>query len=447
MRQVARRRVAGGSASPAAAAQPVAAPAEAAAISTGRPAPSEPLAVPYFRPDLREEEIAAVAAVLRSGWLTSGPNTKRFEEEFAAAVGARHAVALNSCTAALHLATVALGLKPGQGVLIPTMTFAATAEVVRYAGAIPILCDCDPVTGHLDLADAAEKVNALRTGRLPGALDPHLELVGLIPVHTAGLMMNIEELENFVHHYQLWMVEDAAHSFPAAWRPSATEAWERCGEDTSRVTCFSFYANKTITTGEGGMATTDDEALAATLRSLSLHGLSNDAWGRYSSQGAWDYRILAPGYKYNLTDSAAALGLGQLARAEEMRLARQRIAHRYLEAFADVEEIALPPDPPDRIHSWHLFQIRLAIEKLSIGRDEFLQELRRRGIGFSVHWRPLHLHPYYQETFGWRPEHLPRASDTFRRTVSLPIFPSQRDDEVAAVIAAVKAICRDHRKV
>lgn len=452
MRQVARRRVAGISRQTETVKESVApldapavlAPVEAPAAAAA--APSGAVTVPFFRPDLLESEIAAVAEVLRSGWLTSGPNSKRFEQEFAASVGARFAVALNSCTAALHLATVALDLRPGQGVLLPTMTFAATAEIVRYAGAIPILVDCDPVTGHLDLADAAAKVEALRTGRLPAQLDPHMELAGLIPVHTAGLMMDIVELEKFTRHYGLWMVEDAAHSFPSAWRRHEGDAWERCGEDTSRVTCFSFYANKTITTGEGGMATTDDEQLAATLRSLSLHGLSHDAWGRYSSQGAWDYRILAPGYKYNLTDMAAALGLGQLARAEAMRLVRQKIAHRYLEAFAPLEEIELPPDPPNRIHSWHLFQIRLNLERLSIDRDSFLQALRQRGIGFSVHWRPLHLHPYYQETFGWRPEDLPRASDTFRRTVSLPIFPSQREEEIAAVIAAVTALCREHRR-
>ena len=384
--------------------------------------------------------------MLRSGWLTSGPNTRLFEEEFAAAVGARHAVALNSCTAALHLATVALGLKAGQGVLIPTMTFAATAEILRYAGAVPILVDCDPATGHLELEDAEQKIASLRAGRLPASLDPEMPLVGLIPVHTAGLMMNIAALERFNHRHGLWMIEDAAHSFPAAWRPAADQAWERCGEDTSRVTCFSFYANKTITTGEGGMATTDDPELAATIRSLSLHGLSHDAWGRYSSQGAWDYRILAPGYKYNLTDTAAALGRCQLARAEALRRERERIAHRYLEAFAELEEIELPPDPPNRIHAWHLFQIRLRLEKLDIDRDTFLQELRQRGIGFSVHWRPLHLHPYYQETFGWRPEDLPLATETFRRTLSLPIFPSQREDEIAAVIAAVCELCRAHRR-
>ena len=406
--------------------------------------PSVP--VPFFRPDLQESEIAAVAEVLRSGWLTSGPNTRLFEEEFAAAVGARHAVALNSCTAALHLATVALGLKAGQGVLIPTMTFAATAEILRYAGAVPILVDCDPATGHLELEDAEQKIASLRAGRLPASLDPEMPLVGLIPVHTAGLMMNIAALERFNHRHGLWMIEDAAHSFPAAWRPAADQAWERCGEDTSRVTCFSFYANKTITTGEGGMATTDDPELAATIRSLSLHGLSHDAWGRYSSQGAWDYRILAPGYKYNLTDTAAALGRCQLARAEALRRERERIAHRYLEAFAELEEIELPPEPPNRIHAWHLFQIRLRLERLDIDRDTFLQELRQRGIGFSVHWRPLHLHPYYQETFGWRPEDLPLATETFRRTLSLPIFPSQREDEIAAVIAAVWELCREHRR-
>ncbi len=469
MRKVARRRVVGGAAQTAPTAEPgnpatpvptqatpspavpapsipAAAPAATSASPAAAAQGSQRATVPFFRPDLQEEEIAAVAAVLRSGWLTTGPNTQRFEQEFAAAVGARHAVALNSCTAALHLATVALGLAPGQGVLVPTMTFAATAEIIRYAGAIPILVDCDPETGHMDLVDAARKIADLRTGTLPSSLDQRMELVGLIPVHTAGLMMDIAALEAFAHQYGLWVVEDAAHAFPAAWRPNENAAWEHCGQDTSAVTCFSFYANKTITTGEGGMATTDNEKLAATLRSLSLHGLSHDAWGRYSSQGSWDYRILAPGYKYNLTDSAAALGLCQLARAEAMRKARQEIADRYFEAFGELEEIELPPVLPNRIHSWHLFQIRLVLEKLSLDRDAFLRALRERGIGFSVHWRPLHLHPYYQQTFGWREQDLPQASETFRRTLSLPIFPSQREDEVAAVITAVSEICRQFRQ-
>lgn len=402
--------------------------------------------VPFFRPEISEEEIANVVATLRSGWLTTGPRCRQFEAEFAAAVGAPHAVALNSCTAALHLATVVLGLKPNQGVLVPTMTFAATAEILRYSGAVPILVDCDAKTLNMDLADAERKVEALREGRLPAEIDRDLPLVGLIPVHVAGNLLDPSLCQALAHRHGWWLVEDAAHAFPAAWRPHAEAPWQRCGEQTAAITCYSFYANKTLTTGEGGMATTHDAGLADSLRSWSLHGLSHDAWGRYTSQGAWDYRILAPGYKDNLTDVAAALGLGQLARAETLRLARERVARHFFEGLADLPEIELPPNPTNRIHSWHLFQIKLHLETLEIDRDRFLQELRARGIGFSVHWRPLHLHPYYQDTFGWLPEHLPVASAVWRRTISLPIFPAMRDDEISRVVDAVRAICAEFRR-
>ncbi|MCP4656669.1 MAG: DegT/DnrJ/EryC1/StrS family aminotransferase [bacterium] len=402
--------------------------------------------VPFFRPELTAAEIDEVVATLRSGWLTSGPRVKRFEEEFAAAVGARHAVALSSCTAALHLATEALGLRPQQAVLVPTMTFAATAEIVRYCDAVPILVDCDPQTLHLSLADAARKLDDLERGRLPAAVGRHLEPAGIIPVHVGGSMLDVAELRALAERRGLWIVEDAAHAFPAAWRPSPGEPWQRCGEGTAAVSCFSFYANKTITTGEGGMAVTEDPALADRMRSLALHGLSHDAWDRYTARGSWDYRIIAPGYKYNLTDVAAALGLHQLARAETMRHERREIAEHYREALSGVAEIELPPVPENRIHSWHLFQIKLRLDRLTIDRDTFLEGLRERGIGFSVHWRPLHLHPYYEETFGWRPSHLPVATELWRRTVSLPIFPAMTGEERAAVVTAVRELCRRFRR-
>ncbi|MEM8929601.1 MAG: DegT/DnrJ/EryC1/StrS family aminotransferase [Acidobacteriota bacterium] len=406
--------------------------------------------VPFFRPALDEIEIAEVVDTLRSGWLTTGPKTARFEAAFAEAVGARHALAVNSCTAALHLATVALGLRPGQGVLVPTQTFAATAEVIRYAGAVPILIDCDPITLSLDLADAERKLIDLRAGRLPAALDPETidretEVVGLIPVHVGGLMVDIDALHAFAERHRLWLVEDAAHAFPAAWRRDPDAPWQRCGESTARVSCFSFYANKTITTGEGGMAVSDDPELLAEMRSLALHGLSHDAWGRYTAKGSWDYRILAPGYKYNLTDVAAALGLHQLARAEAMRRDRERIARAFLDRLGPIDAIEMPPNPPDRVHSWHLFQIKLRLDRLTIDRDTFLDRMRERGVGFSVHWRPLHLHPYWSEAFGWRPEHLPAATEVWQRTISLPIFPDMRDDEIDAVVEAVTAIVDEHR--
>jgi dTDP-4-amino-4,6-dideoxygalactose transaminase len=459
--------------------------------------------VPYFRPSITEAEIVEVVACLRSGWLTTGPRTKQFESAFAELVGGKHSVAVNSCTAALHLAIDALGLGPGEAVLVPTMTFAASAEVVRYQNAVPLLVDCDPATLNMDLADAERKIAQLRSGQTP--LDPNLRVVGMIPVHVGGLMMDMGEVQAFAAKHGLWVVEDAAHSLPAAYRelPSSlgrgtagkgrdasrhaaagphpsplpmgegtamrplsmgeetdtcsfwapTEGWSgeethwrRCGESTSSVTCFSFYANKTITTGEGGMAVTDNETLADRMRQMSLHGLSHDAWKRFAGNNPWDYRIVAPGYKYNLTDIAAAIGIHQLARAEDMRQQRQAVARLFLEQLSDVEQLDLPPDPPDRIHSWHLFPIRLRLDRLSIDRNTFIVQLREQGVGCSVHWRPLHLHPYYEETFRWRPEHLPQASAQWPRLISLPLFPGMREDECNCVVAAVRRLCARHAK-
>jgi dTDP-4-amino-4,6-dideoxygalactose transaminase len=400
------------------------------------------IAVPFFRPDVGEREEAQMLAALRSGWLTSGPRVKRFEEEFAAAVGARHAIALNSCTAALHLAVEALGLKAGEGVLVPTMTFAATAEVIHYLGAIPILVDCDPVTGNMDVDDAERKLAAAREGRVGGTLDQPVSVAGVMPVHVGGLMMDVVVVQYFAAENGLWVVEDAAHAFPAAWRPGAAAAWQRCGEGTAAVSCFSFYANKTITTGEGGMAVTDDPDLAAWMKLMSLHGLSRDPWDRHSSGGTWDYRIIAPGYKYNMTDVAAALGIVQLARAEEMRCRREAVARIYLKELSGVPELELPPDPVDRVHPWHLFPVRLRLERLRVNRNAFVEAMRNEGVGFSVHWRPLHLHPYYAETFGWQPEHCPNATALWQRLVSLPIFSAQTDAEALRVIEMLIGLCR-----
>ena len=437
-------------------------------------------AVPFFRPKVGTKEFDEVIAVLRSGWITTGPRVGRFERGFAKATGADYAVALNSCTAALHLGSAALGLERGQAVLVPTMTFAATAEVVLYQGAVPVLVDCDEVTLNLDLVDAAAKLEGLREGRVPvhngselhggnlryqwprarregtgarrheGALggagdmragDAHVTPIGVMPVHVGGLMCDVDAVADFAEAHGLWVVEDAAHAFPAAWRQSPRHPWQRCGQNTAAVSCFSFYANKTITTGEGGMAVTDDEQLAERIRLLSLHGLSKDAWQRYSGNGSWDYQIVEPGYKYNMTDIAAAIGIHQLARAEEMRLKREALAHRYLEAFGPIEEIELPPDPPDRIHAWHLFAIKLNLDRLAIDRNMFLNELKAAGVGFSVHWRPLHLHPYYRDVWRWRPEHCPVATRVWERLVSLPIFPGMTDEEHTYVVKVVRELC------
>lgn len=398
------------------------------------------MSVPFFRPSIGEAEIAEVVNCLRSGWLTSGPTAKRFETAFAAAVGGKHAVAVNSCTAALHLAVEALGLTRGQAVLVPTMTFAATAEIVRYQGAVPVLVDCDPRTFNMDLADAERKLAMVASGKLPAAHGEPLKVVGIIPVHVSGLMMDMAAVHALAKRHDLWVVEDSAHAFPAAWRPAAELPWQRSGEGTAAVSCFSFYANKTITTGEGGMAVTDNVALADRMRMMSLHGLSHDAWGRYSG-GSWDYRIVEAGYKYNLTDIAAAIGVHQLDRAEAMRLEREALAHAYLADLGDVESLELPVVPEHRIHAWHLFPLRLRLEKLSIDRNAFITKLKAEGVGCSVHWRPLHMHPYYSERCGWTPEQFPVASPLWERLVSLPLFPGMEEAERAYVVRVVRDLC------
>lgn len=404
--------------------------------------------VPFFRPDIGTDEEAEVLAVLRSGWLTTGPRVKRFEDAFAAAVGARYAVAVNSATAALHLAVEALGLAGGsrpQGVLVPTMTFAATAEIVRYMDAIPILVDCEPGTLNLDFDDAERKIADAARGALAGI--PSVQVTGIIPVHVGGLMVDIDKLREFSAVHKLWIVEDAAHAFPAAWRRSADDTWIRCGDNTAAVSCFSFYANKTITTGEGGMAVTADQRLADRMRVMSLHGMSRDAWNRYSAGGSWDYQIVAPGFKYNLTDIAAAIGIHQIARAEEMRRARELLAAAYREQLGRIDQIDVPAAPGNRLHAWHLFPIRLKLDRLTIGRGAFMNALQKAGVGCSVHWRPLHLHPYYQQHFGWTPQDFPTATLEWERLVSLPIFPSMTSDEHAHVVRTVGDLCAAHERI
>ena len=389
-----------------------------------------------------DAEIEEVVETLRSGWLTTGPRTRRFEAAFAEAVGGAHAVAVNSCTAALHLAVEALGLTAGDGVLVPAHTFAATAEVVRYQGAHPILVDCHGDSLQIDLEDAASKLVDLRAGRLPLAADTPVK--GIMPVHFAGAMIDPREIDAFARAHDLWVVEDAAHAFPASYQVDDGR-WLRCGEDTARVSCFSFYANKTITTGEGGMAVTADEALASRMRIMALHGLSKDAWKRFGAGAgrSWNYEIVAPGYKYNLTDIASALGLRQLERAHEMRDRRAEIAARYLEAFADDAGFEVPVTDPRGRDAWHLFVIRLKLDRLTLGRDEVFDALGEGGVACSVHYRPLHLHPYYRD-LGWRPEHCPVATQTFDRIVTLPLFSAQTDAEVEHVTKTVKEVIRTH---
>lgn len=389
--------------------------------------------VPFHRPSIGDEEIDEVIQTLRSGWLTTGAKTRLFEQRFAAAVGAPLAVAVGSCTAALHLALEALGLGPGDAVLVPTMTFAATAEVVRHLGAQPLFVDCAPDTLLIDLeharARAAEHVAG--GGRV----------AGILPVHVGGVMVDLARARAIADEVGGWVVEDAAHAFPAAWRPSPSAEWRVCGSGEADVTCFSFYANKTITTGEGGMAVTRRPELEARMRAMSLHGLSRDAWRR---DGDWSYEILAAGFKYNMTDLQAALGIHQLARAEALREERAAICAEYGRALAACEEVELPPQSEDRRSSHHLYYLRLRLDRLRVDRATFIQELASRGVRTSVHWRPLHLHAYWR---GGVPEadSLPVATALWPRLVSLPIFPDMSAAERRAVTDAVLDVCRCER--
>lgn len=381
--------------------------------------------LPFALPDIGEAEIAEVVDTLKSGWITTGPKTRRFEADFAAYVGAPHALAVNSCTAALHLALEAAGVKPGDEVLVPTMTFAASAEVVRYLDATPVLVDCRSEDLTMDPADAAAKIT------------PRTRVI--MPVHYAGSPCDMDAIIPLARQHNLTVIEDAAHALPTLYKG-------RFVGTIGDITCFSFYATKTVTTGEGGMITTANDAWAERMRIMSLHGISKDAWKRYTASGSWYYEITAPGYKYNLTDIAAALGLHQLRRCREMWEKRRRFAALYTEILGDLPELELPTEQPDTQHAWHLYVLRLALERLRLNRAEFIEALRERGIGSSVHFIPLHMHPYYRETYGYQPENLPVAAAIYARTVSLPIYSRLSEEDIRRVAGAVREIVAASRR-
>jgi perosamine synthetase len=402
--------------------------------------------IPFYKPCIGPGEIDEVVATLKSGWLTTGPRTKQFEREFAAYLGHKHAVAVNSCTAALHLAIEALGLKPGQGIVVPTMTFAATAEVVRYMGARPLLADCRTADFNLDVADAERQIRA--------ALKGGLQVVAIMPVHYGGQIGDVAGVRDLARRYHLKVVEDAAHCCPAYYRepdaahPSAPvrhHKWRMVGHGAD-FSCYSFYANKPITTGEGGMVCTQSDEYAERMRIMSLHGISHDAWKRYTGEGSWYYEIVAPGFKYNLTDLAAAVGLHQLRKADWLHQRRAALAGQYHAALKEVDEIILPREMRDRIHSWHLYVIRLKLEHLCIDRREFIAQLKQRGISASVHWMPLHMHPYYRQTYGYSPRDLPTANSLYQEIVTLPLYPDLAESDLLGVCEAIKDILRRNRR-
>jgi dTDP-4-amino-4,6-dideoxygalactose transaminase len=392
--------------------------------------------LPFALPVIEEEEIREVLDVLKSGWVTTGPKVRLFEEEFAEYVGCKHAIAVNSCTAALHLALEAVGVVEGDEIITSPMTFAATSEVIRYFKARPIFVDIDSKTMNVDVKlveDTVKRKFESGNGK---------RLKAIIPVHYAGYPCDMDALMALASRYDLRIIEDAAHAFPTSYKGKMIGT-------LGDITCFSFYATKNITTGEGGMITTENEEYADRMRIMSLHGISKDAWKRYTAEGNWYYEIIAPGYKYNLTDIAAGLGVAQLRKADAFLKRRMQIADRYHEAFQELDELGLPlavEGKEGTTHSWHLYVIRLDLRRIQIDRNRFIEELRHKGIGTSVHFIPLHIHPYYRETYGYQSDDFPVAYETYKRIISLPIYARMTDDDVERVIESVTDIVKSNRR-
>lgn len=392
--------------------------------------------LPYALPFIGEEEIAEVVDSLRSGWITTGPKVKRFEADFATYIGAKHAIAVSSCTAGLHIALTALGIGPGDEVIVPTFTFCSSANVVVHLGAAPVLVDVGP-----DFNLRPQAIEAALTSRTRA----------IMPVHYGGQACNMHAICEIAARHKLAVIEDAAHAVGSTYQGhkiGSSALTQHVAEKSGvrPVTVFSFYATKNMTTGEGGMITTEDDALADRMRLLTLHGMSRDAWKRYTSAGSWHYEVVAAGYKANMTDIQAALGIHQLRRLDGFIATRQRYAQMYDEAFADLPEIDTPLTYADRNHIYHLYAIRLNLERLSIDRGQFIEELKTRNIGTSVHFIPVHLHPYYQKRFLYPLSGLFQAEALYDRVISLPLYPRMTETDVHDVIAAVTDVVRVFRR-
>jgi dTDP-4-amino-4,6-dideoxygalactose transaminase len=385
--------------------------------------------LPFSLPDIGEEEIAEVCDTLRSGWLTTGPKTKRFEEDFARHIGAGvEALAVNSATAGLHLAAEACGIGPGDEVITTPYTFTATAEIVRYLGADPVFVDVLDDSLNID------------PRLIEAAVTPRSK--ALIPVHFAGLACEMTSILSIAAKHQLKVIEDAAHALPA------TSAGKLIGSLDSDATVYSFYATKTLATGEGGMIVTRNPELARRCRIMRLHGIDRDAFDRYTSKTpAWFYSVVAPGFKYNMTDLAAAIGIHQLGKVTRFQSRREEMAHRYDEAFHGLG-VRLPAHATaGDIHAWHLYTIRLNPDS-PVTRDEFIEAMARAGVGTSVHFIPLHLHPYWRDTYSLKAEDFPVATRAYRSIVSLPLYTKMTDADQDRVIRAVRSILEGpHRNV
>lgn len=377
--------------------------------------------LPFALPDIGEEEINEVVNSLRSGWLTTGPKARQFEEAFAGFLGdGLEAVAVNSATAGLHLALEAVGVGPDDEVITTPYTFTATAEVIRYLGAHPVFVDIAPGTFNID----PEKVESAVTPRTKA----------IIPVHFAGLSCEMEPILHIAQKYGLKVIEDAAHSFPATYNR------ELIGSLASDATVFSFYATKTITTGEGGMVVTRNSEIARRCRVMRLHGISRDVFDRYTStKPSWHYEVIAPGFKYNMTDIAASIGIHQLRKAWDFQEKRQTMAQRYDKELAGLPLVLPPAARSGDTHAWHIYAIRL-LNSAGIGRDEFIRQMAAKGIGCSVHFIPLHLHPFWRDAYSLRPHYFPSALAAYQNVVSLPLYTKMTAEDQGRVIEAVRSL-------
>src|SRR5579859_1410357 len=386
--------------------------------------------LPFSPPLIGEEEIAEVVDTLRSDWITTGPKVKRFEQEFATFLGAPAALALNSCTAALHVALKTLGVGPGDAVITTPMTFCSGVHVIEHVGAHPILVDVQPDTLNIDpsrVREAIEKSISAQahTGRIKA----------ILPVHLYGHPYDVDAILEIAREFKLAVIEDAAHALPAKHR--GLMIGSNAGSISIPVlTCFSFYATKNLTTAEGGMLTGPPE-LVDEARIWSLHGMSRDAWQRYGSEGSWYYEVTRPGFKYNMTDIQAALGLHQLRKLNDFHTRRREIVQMYDTAFAQLQEFQTPVQRAEAEHAWHLYVLRLQPERWRISRNRFIEELKARNIATSVHFIPVHIHPYYRDKYRYKPEDFPVAYREYQRMVSLPLYPRMRDQDVTDVIDAV----------
>ena len=394
--------------------------------------------LPFSPPQIDEREIAAVVDALRSGWLTTGPRTQAFAEQFATSVGAPAALPVNSATAALHVALAAWGVGPGDIVFTTPMTFCSTVHNIEHLGARPVLVDVEHDTLNIDPSQLQQVIKeTLATAA------PHERIRAIVPVHYAGHPVDLDPILDLADEHGMCVLEDAAHSLPAFYngRPIGDVAHAR----VPRAVAFSFYATKNLTTGEGGMLT-GSQALIDEAKLWSLHGMGRDAWKRYGAGGSWHYEVTRPGFKYNMTDIAAAVGQVQLERLTEMDARRQTIASAYDAAFAEMPELLPPIRRANVHHAWHLYTLRLRLDQLSIGRDEFIDQLTSHNIASSVHFIPIHHHKYYAEKYRYEPNDFPVASAAFSAEVSLPIYPTLTDEDVHDVVRAVRSIVNSNRR-